>query len=334
MYEDIFNQIMQKINALMAEGRIDQAVDLLDRAVYGFVERKDYRHAKDCYNKILAVNPLALSEIIRIGDFIERSVYESIDVEHKTTWTEFYKDLSREVIVDFYTELEVVPLRAGEALFRQRDINDRLFFIDSGNIGLYIETKFAKTLLTILSPGEFVGVEGFLCNSYCSGTAQAESPTVLRALKLSDYQQWPPAFNMLSGKINTMVVKQRERVSAMIKKTDIQRRRHERYTPHERVSVKVNFPAFNKNFQTELVNVSLGGAAVLGHIDSALFRQLLGSATELNYAAKNENVFDKSFKAEVVGVEPKYNHNYSVHLQFKNLLEPSELDTLTDRLVI
>lgn len=337
MYEDIFNQIMQKIDGLVAEGRTDQVVDLLDRAVYGFIERKDYKHAKDCYNKIMAVNPLALSEIIRIGDFIERSAYDNIDSEHKTTWTELYRELPREVIVDFYTELEAVLLKPGEVLFRQRDINDRLFFIDSGNIGIYIETKFVKTPLTILRPGELVGIEGFLFNTYCSNTAQAESPTVLRALKVSDYQQWPSTFNILSGKINSMVEKQRERVSDIIKKTDIQRRRHERYTPNHQVSVKINFPAFNKNFQTELINVSLGGAEVLGHIDSGLFRQLLGCETELNYATKkesNESVFNKSYMAEVVNVVPKYNHNYSVHLQFKNLLESGELDSLTDRLVI
>lgn len=337
MYEDIFNQIMQKIDALVAEGRIEQAVDLLDRAVYGFVERKDYKHAKDCYNKILAVNPLALSEIIRIGDFIERSVYDSIDAEHKTAWAELYKELPREVMVDFYTELEGVLLKPGETLFCQRDINDRLFFIDSGNIGLYYETKFAKTLLTILRPGEFVGVEGFLFNTYCSNTALAEGPVVLRALNLSSSQQWPSSFNGLSGKMNSLIEKQRERVSSIIQKADIQRRRHERYTPHEHVSVKINFPAFNKNFQTELVNVSFGGAEVLGHIDAGLFRQLLGSDTELHYVSKKENragVFSKSYKAEVVGVVPKYNHNYSVHLQFKDLLESSELNTLTDRLVI
>lgn len=337
MYEDIFNQIMQKIDVLVAEGRIEQAVDLLDRAVYGFVERKDYKHAKDCYNKIMAVNPLALSAIIRIGDFIERSVYDSIDNEHKAVWSELYKDLPREVIVDFYTELEGVLLKPGETLFRQRDINNRLFFIDSGNIGLYFETKFAKTLLTILRPGEFVGVEGFIFNTYCSNSAQAESPVVLRALNLSSYQQWPSSFNLLSGKIHSMIEKQRERVSAIIRKADIQRRRHERYTPHEHVSVKINFPAFNKNFQTELINVSLGGAEILGHIDAGLFRQLLGSDTELNYVSKKENsesVFTKSYKAEVVGVEPKYNHNYAVHLQFKNLLESSELNVLTDRLVL
>lgn len=337
MYEDIFNQIMQKIDVLVAEGRIEQAVDLLDRAVYGFVERKDYKHAKDCYNKIMTVNPLALSEIIRIGDFIERSVYDSIDTEHKAAWAEIYRDLPRELIVDFYTELEGVLLKPGETLFRQRDINDRLYFIDSGSIGLYFETKFAKTLLTILRPGEFVGVEGFLFNTYCSNMAQAESPLVLRALNLSSYQQWPPSFNLLSAKINSMLEKQRERISAIIQKADIQRRRHERYTPHEHVSVKINFPAFNKNFQTELVNVSLGGAEVLGHIDAGLFRQLLGSDTELHYVSKKENstsVFAKNYKAEVVGVEPKSNHNYSVHLQFKHLLESGELHTLTDRLVI
>lgn len=337
MYEDIYNQIMQKVDGLVAEDRIDQAVDILDRAVYGFVERKDYWHAKDCYNKLMEVNPLALSEIIRVADFIERSVFDNISVDHKAAWKEFYKDLPREIAVAFYLGLEEIILKPEDVLYKQRDLNDKLFLIDSGSIGLYAETKFDKIRLATLKPGELVGIEGFLYNTYCSNTAQAENPTVLRALKLADFEKWPTNFNHLSIKINFMAEKQQERVSEIIKKTAIQRRRYERYAPNNRVYVEMNFPDFNKKFRAELLNVSFGGVAALGRIDTEMFRNVLGAVTELSFVTKKQNfesVFNKSFVAEVVGAVPKYNHNYSIHLQFKDLLESDELNTLINRVAI
>lgn len=337
MYEDIYDQIMRKVDGLVAEDRIDQAVDILDRAVYGFVERKDYWHAKDCYNKIMEVNPLALSEIIRVADFIERSVYDNISTDHRAAWKELYNDLPRETAVAFCMGLEEVLLKPGEVLFHQRDLNDRLFLIDSGSIGLYAETKFDKIQLATLRPGEFVGIEGFWFNTYCSNTAQAESPTVLRALKLSDHQKWPSSFNALSTKMNFMAEKQQERISEVIKKTAIQRRRYERYAPNNRVYVEMKFPDFNKKFRAELLNVSFGGVAALGRIDPDIFRRILGAVTELNFVTKKQNfesVFNKTFVAEVVGAVPKYNHNYSIHLQFKDLLESGELNTLINRVAI
>ena len=181
MYEDIYNQIMQKVDGLVAEDRIDQAVDILDRAVYGFVERKDFWHAKDCYNRLMDVNPLALSEIIRVADFIERAVYENINADHRTAWKDLYSDLSREMAVNFYLSLEEVGLKQGDELYKQHDLNNKLFFIESGNLGLYAETKFSTIRLATLHAGDMAGIEGFLHTAYCSNTAKAEAPTVKAA---------------------------------------------------------------------------------------------------------------------------------------------------------
>lgn len=321
----------------MEQGDIDEAVDILDRAVYGFVERRDYLHAKASYDKLVAANPLALSEIIRIGDFIEKAVYENINVDHKAAWKQLYADLPRDVTTQFYMSLEEIPLKQDDVLFHQRDLNDRLFFIDGGGVGLYAETKFDKVRLATLRPGELVGIEGFLYNTYCSNTAQAEGPTIVRALKLSDYESWPDNFSKLSLAIRTMAEKQQERVSEMIKKMAIQRRRYERYSPRNRVYVEMHMPDYNKKFRAELLNVSFGGVAALGRLDPEVFRNVLGKVVELNFITKKENfesVFNKSFVAEIVGAIPKFNHNYSIHLQFKDLLESNELNTLINRVAI
>lgn len=337
MYEDIYNHIMQKVDALVAEDRIDAAADILDRAVYGFVERKDYWHAQDCYKKLMDINPLALNEIIRVADFIEKSVFEGITSDHMAAWKELYSELTREMAVNFYLGLEEIPLKQGDVLFNQRDLNDKLYFIDSGSIGLYAENKFDKILLATLRPGEMVGLEGFLYNTYCSSTAQAEGPTVVRALKLEDFDNWPDSLMALAHKIRAIAEKQQERVADMIKKTAIQRRRYERYAPSNRVYVEIAMPDFNKRVRAELLNVSFGGVATMGRLDPSIFRKILGTVVNLNFITKKEemeSVFNKNFVAEVVGVVPKTNGNYSIHLQFKDILESNELNTLINRVAI
>lgn len=337
MYEDIYNKIMQKVDALVAGDNIDEAVDILDRAVYGFVERKDFWHAKDCYDKIMEVNPLALSEIIRIGDFIEKSVYEGIDVEHRAAWKELYNDLPRDLTSVFYLELSQVLLKQGDVLLHQREMNDTLYFIDSGSIGLYAETKFDKIKLATLKAGDMVGMDGFLNNTYSSATAEAEGPTVLRALSLTKFEKWPDVFNPLALKIRAMAEKQQERVTEMIKRTAIQRRRYERFAPSNRVYVEIHLPDYNRKSRAELVNVSFGGAAALGRLDPEIYKRVLGAVVELNFVTKKQNfesVFNKTFVAEVVGAAPKFNHNYSIHLQFKELLESDELNTLINRVAL
>lgn len=337
MYEDIYDQIIGKVDALVAEDRIDAAVDILDRAVYGFVERRDYWHAQDCYKKIMDVNPLALSEIIRVGDFIEKSVFEGISRDHMAAWRELYQGLSRDIAVAFYLSLREMVLKQGDIIYKQRDLNKRLFFIDSGSIGLYAEGHLGRTNMVTLRTGQLVGVEGFLFNTYCSGTAQAEGPAILRVLELNDYEQWPDTFMPLVQKIKNIANKQRDHVTEIIKKTAIQRRQYERYSPNNRVYVEMAVPEFNKKFRSELLNVSFGGAATMGRLDPELFRELLGSLVELDFITKKqdmESVFNKSFVAEVVGVVPKVNGNYSVHLQFKDILDSKELNTLINRVAI
>lgn len=335
MYEDIFNKIMQKVDELVAQGNIDAAVDMLDRAVYSFVERKDFWHAKDCYNKLMEVNPMALSEIIRIGGFIDKAAYEGIDPSHLKMWKDIYDDLPRDVASGLYLSMPERYLKPGDVILKQKDLNDTLYFIDSGTIGLYAETKFDKIKLASLRAGDFLGIEGFINNTYCSSTAQCDAPAVVRGLTLETTEGWPDNYRLILQRIKSRAEKQQERVAEEIKQTAISRRRYERYTTNNRVYVEIAVVGMGeKRFRAEVLNVSVGGVAAIGRIDPEDYKRMLGTVVELTFVTKKQNfesIFTKSFTAEVVGIVPKHNNNYSVHLQFRVLIEAQELNTLINR---
>jgi EAL domain-containing protein (putative c-di-GMP-specific phosphodiesterase class I) len=76
----------------------------------------------------------------------------------------------------------MINVKKGEIIFRQNDMGDRAYIIESGQILIYLTKEQEEIPLTLIGPGEIFGEMSLLDNQTRSASARALEETVLSAV--------------------------------------------------------------------------------------------------------------------------------------------------------
>ncbi len=76
----------------------------------------------------------------------------------------------------------MINVKKDEIIFRQNDIGDRAYIIESGQILIYLTKEHEEIPLTLIGPGEIFGEMSLLDNQTRSASAKALEDTVLSAV--------------------------------------------------------------------------------------------------------------------------------------------------------
>ena len=76
----------------------------------------------------------------------------------------------------------MINVKKGEIIFRQNDMGDRAYIIESGQILIYLTKEHEEIPLTLIGPGEIFGEMSLLDNQTRSASAKALEDTVLSAV--------------------------------------------------------------------------------------------------------------------------------------------------------
>ena len=93
-------------------------------------------HAEKLREKLLSSNPMALTEIIKSGEFIEKAKSANIDKDHLAIWDSLYGTLSEEEKNCLFYSLKKVIIPPKKILLAKGSYNNRLFFIDKGKVSI------------------------------------------------------------------------------------------------------------------------------------------------------------------------------------------------------
>jgi CRP-like cAMP-binding protein len=195
------------VDQCLRENNIQGAVALLFDLILAHANNRDFMKAEALRERLIEVDPMALSEIIKSGEWIEKIQRESIDENHLEQWSGLYGLLNTDETNKLFFATSEVCLGPGEVLLEQGKENPFLYLIDQGNLAMSCRMKNKDIMVKRLGPGNFAGDDTFLSiQAFSSVTLMVEHAVKVRKLHKEYFSQWsknlPGLFSKLTDYLN------------------------------------------------------------------------------------------------------------------------------------
>ena len=154
MSEELLNQALDQSNKR-------EAVRQLYEMIVDAAGRKDFAQAERLRERLLAIDNMALTEIIGSAEAIEAAKTEAIDPTYNEQWKDLRNKLDTEENNALFFALKETSLNPGTAFIEQGKLNDRLFFITQGRVTIACRQGDRKFLLQNLDAGNITGEDTF-----------------------------------------------------------------------------------------------------------------------------------------------------------------------------
>ena len=312
------------VGQYVKEDNKEAAVKLLFGLIVKHARGKNFSKAKALREWLYKVDPMALTEIVRSGEIIEREESEAIDKKHLDIWIDLYKKLAKEEASAFYYALREAAYDAGQPVFKQGELNSRLYFINEGQLKLVWSQKGKEVLLRTLERGDIAGEDTFFSNSVCTTSMISVLPARLNYLERAILTKWKNEFPGLETRLNDYCSKIKK-VSDIIKKMDINRRSEKRKEIAIRGTIRIlnaSGSPISKEFKGKLSDISTGGLSFVIKISKKeTASMLLGKKLSIKFMPGNGEPQQKiEVSGLIIGVQSHPFDDYSVHVKFDKKL--------------
>ena len=316
------------VKELVEQGDLEEAGKKLYANALKAARDNDFGSAELLRDKILEISPLALSEVIRLGEIIEEEKSSSISSHHIATWSELYEMMSTEEFNALYFALKLERYNVDDLIVRAGETRPSLYFVNSGVIILSCHSDDRDTVLKRLQPGEVVGVSPFFDSSVWTVTMTARTGSqvhVLSDIKLKNLEKRYPG---IQDKLHDYCIKY-DTVPQLLQMAGSDRRNDPRYVVSVCINNMLLDPYGNigkRMFKGELIDISRGGLRFSVNISSREnARLLLGRQiiSEIEIEGK-DNI--TCFGIIVGGrFEDEGEQAFSVHVNFHQNLEQASV---------
>lgn len=320
-----------QIQPLLQEKKIPEAIALLADHAVKAAKKKDFVAAEILRDRMLAVDPYALIEVIRVGEAIEEEKSNAISSHHLSLWSELYDFLDTESFSALYHCQHFKDYQAEEIIVQQGDADPTLYFINVGQVALTCRQGKKEIFLKRLNPGDIVGVGPFFDISLWTVTLTAMTAVQVQVLERKTFQALLPQYPGLESSLSDYC-RRSDKVPELLRIAGETRREDVRH-PAQQIIVNTLLNGHGKaspqRFKGLVEDISIGGFSLLIRISKKEnARLLLGrglvSLLPINAAEVRER------RGEIVGVtlENYVEKDYLVHVRFNEPMGAAELQTI------
>lgn len=234
--EDDLAQEMGLVDRHVQQNDTESAVKVLFDLTVKYAREKDFPKADFLSEKLLEVDPMALTEIVKVGEIVEEEKRKSIDQDHLGRWKEIYDTLSDEETNALYYAMKSDACDEGQPIISEGEVNSRLYFVDEGQLKITYHKDGEEFLIKKITPGDIAGDDSFLHMSVGTTTVSALSPVKYRFLEKTNLEIWEEELPALVSKLTSYcggLVKTLD----LLKKKDLDRRTHTRVAVEGRIVV-------------------------------------------------------------------------------------------------
>lgn len=312
------------IDQYIQQNNTRAAVAALYDLIVKYATKKNFIKSESLRDKLIEVDAMALSEIVKSGEIIEEEKAKSLDQMHMQLWAKLYNKLTDEESNMLYYSMTESSFEKDKIIFKQDQINNSLYFIDQGQLKMVYNKDGAEHLIKTLGPGDLVGIETFFSISLCSTTLIASSSVKARLLNTDVLEKWRRETASLEPKLLEYCMSL-EKISDLLASKGFSRRAHKRV----KISVKANFQLLDsadnpigKAFSGELTDISVGGLAFdVKSSQKKTIQMLLGRKVHVRFNLP-ESISQHSViqKGRIIGATYLLFNDYSVSVKFMSKL--------------
>ncbi|MCX5870103.1 MAG: cyclic nucleotide-binding domain-containing protein [Deltaproteobacteria bacterium] len=323
--------IEDQIEQLLQDENIAGATELLAENAVSAAMEKDFMTAENLRDRLLAVNPNALFEVIRVNAAIEKEKGGAISKHYLSLWHQLYEFLEPDAFSALYHCQRFKNYQADEVIVQQGDLNPTLYFINEGRVGLTYRQGRKEMFIQQMSPGEIIGCGPFFDVSVWTVSLVAMTDVKVQALERQAFLKLLPPYPGLETSLADFC-RRSDKVPELLKKMEENRREDMRH-PVQLIFVNsllgTNENSPPQSFKAQLEDISLGGFSLSIRISQKeKIRLLLGRGLISSLPLGIDKVQERSGKIVGVTLYDYMEKKYSVHVRFDQPLSTEELDSI------
>jgi len=299
------------------------------KCFYELIERhargKNFPQAEAMRERLMVVDDMALTEIIKSAEIIETEKREAIDQDHIHAFKPLFDTLTEEETNALYFAQQPLTLEAGEVLYHQGDTHTRLYFILHGHLKLYFSREGKDNLITILEQGDIAGQDSFFATTTCTTSLAVQSRAELQVIERDHVAAWKESLPALEAKLKKFCHAQN--VGNLVTTKGLERRMSRRIKVDGAVMAQVldaSKRLLGKPFHGDMADISNTGLSFCIKATDKSARMLLGRQLKVNatleMGAKKQ---DLQRTGIIVAVMPLFFGDFSIHLKFHKPLKSS-----------
>ncbi|MEN8199123.1 MAG: cyclic nucleotide-binding domain-containing protein [Thermodesulfobacteriota bacterium] len=335
-YESITDHSEEKeVYTLLGQGEQEKAREKLLQLIEKTVQLKEFVAADNLRLRLIDIDPMRLSEIIKAAEIIEEAKSSAIDKDFLLIWAELFDPLSPEETNALYYALEHQGCEADSTIISQGDPQQRLFLVNKGRVKLFFQGEEDEILIQTLSSGQLFGGASFFDDSVWTFSAMSTEDAEFSTLALASVEEWEEEYPGLKEKVRDFCLRE-DRINEFFSSSGAERRRYERYA----LSVPVHIePADDvDDLSAETIwgdgnDISRGGLSLLSqNIRRKDGKKLLGSSARVLLQDEKDDVQKLNTMGRVVAVRNLHSTDlgYSVHICFEEDLDAETVEELTN----
>jgi CRP-like cAMP-binding protein len=306
-----------------SEGDTQAAVKCFYDLVSRHAKAKNFSKAEAMRERLMAVDEMALTEIIKSAEIIEAEKSGAIDKDHLQTFNSLYDQLTEEETNALYFAQQSLTLESGEVLFRQGDFNTRLYFIYQGQLKLYFTYGGKDSLITTLQEGDIGGQDSFFGTTTCTTSLAVQSRAELQFIENDQLTVWKESLPALEPKLREFCHPQK--VGKLVTSKGLERRQSPRIKVEGAIAAQLldaSQKLLGKPFRGDMADISNAGLSFYIKATDRAARVLLGRRLKIKTSlivGGKEQTLERT--GITVAVTPLFFGDFSIHLKFDRPLK-------------
>ena len=321
---DDLTQQLKLVDQHVEQNDTKSAVKILFALIVKYAKEKEFSKAEVLRERLLEVDPMALTEIVKAGEVIEEEKSESIDQKHLDLWANLYETLSNEEANTLYYAMKSGTCNAEQTIISQGELNSKLYFVNEGQLKMVFHKEGEEFLIGGLNPGHIVGADSFFFISICTTSVIALSHVKFSFLEKEILKKWEDESPAFLSKLKDYSLGF-DKIYDLLKEKGLDRRSHERV----RISVKMSITRMDDSglpieepVTGTLADISVGGLSFyIKTPKEKAVNMLLGPKLNMRFILPaGESQYQIDQNGTVVGVR-EHIYDYSVNVKFDKILD-------------
>ncbi len=323
----------------IANNDLDLATKLLLDLITKFAKKKKFSKAESLRDKLDQSIPLALNEIVKANEVIEKEKTISMDQAHLELWDDLYQSLSPSETVELYYSMKEIDTQTDKAIFNQGDKKLNLYFIEKGILALSINNpkEEKQVVLKELEAGSAANTAAFFLSTICTFALIAKTESKIKYLEKEVLIKWEEAFPRMVSELNRFCMS-KEDISGLIRNSEQNRRAHQRLQASLKAEIQyldhVGKP-FGKKMRVMLSDISEGGLCYESMITKreSANRLLENQVIAEIFYQTSAGVQKEIRKGDIVAVNIIPFSTSTIHVQFNKFLAQAMIESIKQTVI-